>query len=120
MRGFLIASLVTVVGCAEQPDGMLRGKVTFDGDPVTSAVVVFAYPDGKRAESRPTRKDGTYEMHHAPTGKVQVHLTAKEGGGPLKSKTGKKLPEKYLSPTESGLTAAVEGGKQRLDLDLTK
>lgn len=114
--------LMLLVGCSSEPEGMLQGKVTLEGEPVPNVAVIFTYPDGKKLDARHTRKDGVFELRMVPAGSVQIHLAPKAGVTPanLKTTSGKKLPEKYLSPKESGLTATITGAKQQLDLPLTK
>ncbi|MFO0867250.1 MAG: hypothetical protein U0744_21870 [Gemmataceae bacterium] len=56
--GFLCMFLA---GCSSEPEGMLQGKVLFDGEPLPNVAVIFTYPDGKKLDARPTRKDGVYE-----------------------------------------------------------
>jgi uncharacterized protein YcfL len=119
---WVVLYAVVLVGCSSEPEGLLQGKVLLEGEPLPNVGIVFTYPDGKKLDARPTRKDGVYELRMVPSGTVKVHFVAKAGVTPaqLKTKSGKTLPAKYLSPTDSDLVATITGSKQQLDFSLPK
>ena len=117
--------------------GEVSGTVTYQGKPVAGANIVFLPTTRDTpAGAAITESDGGYKLsisgHQkgAVTGsyKVSIALHAPydgpipEGMNPEMAKEnyrGKALvPEKYLNPTTSGLTAEVKPGSNKFDFAL--
>jgi hypothetical protein len=132
----LLASCFAItVGCggsSKEPKNMVTGKVTLDGKPV-AGTVFFQMPDNKEFTGL-ISLDGTYKIIDAPPGMAKVYIKGGLGGAatPQKSNTpeikgaapisaagGAEPPTKYGSPSTSGLTFEVKGGKQTWDIPLT-
>jgi hypothetical protein len=102
----------------------VKGKVHFEGTPTPEAVVVFYLMDGKkltRAADALVEADGSFApttykaFDGTPAGQYAVTVSWREGGGP------NRLPDRYASPTTSGLRAQVKpGGPNEFSFDLTR
>ena len=140
---FLI--LMTGAGCGENT-ATVTGRVTYDGQPVTSGSVVF-YGDDGRVDSGLLDANGKYIVTRAPIGPVKVAVMASKevktsggkgatpagpplGKGKMKKASGvdakpepetvlkSTIPERYSDPQKSGLVYTVGSGKQVIDIDL--
>ena len=145
--GFILRTASGVfMGCGGQTgtEGAVAatGTVTYQGQPVEGATVVFA-PEGQgRASSAITDASGRFQLttlgpgDGAMPGKYQVGISKTETSGDMSREesqayfekhgepptvtTTEALPEKYKSPANSGLTAEItEGGKNDFNFDLT-
>src|SRR5262245_8421596 len=139
----LLSFLTAFVGCGRAP-GTVSGKVTYQGQPVTSGAVIIFGADGNADSGRIDHK-GDYTVHQAPSGPVKVVVIpgkpartmpalpldratgrpkeppAKDRGGVLVAPPPGKgdFPQKYQDPDQSGLTFTVRGGrKQAFDIAL--
>lgn len=121
--------LVLMIGC--EPAGRsqvpVRGKVFYQGVPLTAGLIVFA-PDDTRGSNGPlarseVRPDGSYELHTeaaagASPGWYRVTVMALEpgtsavGGEPAVPRS--LLPDKYRDPELSGLVRQVKAGQENL------
>jgi hypothetical protein len=128
--------------------GKVKGKVTVGGVPVTSGAILFYPAEGPGAVGD-IGPDGTYTLrtHKAGDGamigshKVAIHSTSVGPGSMQEPKslddelrgspanTGKVLvpgkitwvvPEKYSTPAQSPLTAAVKSGQNTIDFEIPK
>jgi hypothetical protein len=151
-RFWPVAALVVgllAAGCGGRKDrpplGRVSGKVTYNGEPLAKASVVFL-PDqeGIRSAMGETDEQGRYTLwtydpgDGAPVGKHKVTVTLRgasekaemhpsaigKGKGEAYYEqvafTGKPLiPEKYFNPMTSGLTADVQRGSNTFDFPLT-
>ncbi len=134
----LNAALATGLACAllagcsrDMPMGRVSGRVTFEGNPVTEGQIVFQ-PEQGPAASGLLDAEGRYRLStHAPgDGAVQgLHrvtiVPAEAGvqlqpGQPPAPPTAPKfnLPEKYLRPETSELTAEVAAGSNTFNFAL--
>jgi hypothetical protein len=125
---------VTVLGCG--PSGPetaeVTGLVTFNGQPLPDAAVVFT-PDNGRLASGVTDSEGRFELSTfgendgALIGKHIVTITANASyiptmwpDPPAPPPKGPKIPARYGSPGQSGLEADVKsGGPNELTFELT-
>ncbi len=125
-------------GCQKKGMAPVQGTVTYRGQPLPKALVVFMpeTPDVLPASGM-TDSDGRYELmtivqgDGATIGKHRVTIEARApakdqpsdmGGGPPEQylETGAPLiPEKYFQPDSSGLTAEVKPSDNTLDFELT-
>ena len=126
LTGF--AALV-VAGCgkhATAPVYPLHGQVLLNGKPLADAIVSFHAQNGNDKEAFPTaHTDGeghfsltTYSNGDgAPEGSYAISLvcfrsrTARNSGG---GQAENVVPQRYASPTSSGLTATVVPGDNEL------
>lgn len=114
----LLASLALIIvgGCAETGESThrVRGRVTYQGEPLTDAVISF-FPTSGKPSGEPLGDDGTYALK-LPAGQYQVILNAAiqlpdgwKEGDPIPN-TKPRIPTFYAQPKRSGLTATVEPG----------
>jgi hypothetical protein len=131
IRFFLAMLLLVMPGCGSSkpsvPFGNVRGRVTFDGQPLANAAVMFE-PDTGRPSYGMTSDTGEYTLRYrgqpwgAIAGRHRVRITT-EGlvkdspDDPTPTVVKEKLPPKYHSAT--ALTAEVKPGDNVIDFDLT-
>ena len=140
LRLLLLAGLVVAAagGCGGGT-GDLRGKVTFNGKPVTSGTVQVFLPDGSTRTSA-IAPDGSYAVNDVPTGAVRIGVSSpnpkqryddliafakteeqKKKAVPPDSATVKSwvgLPDAAAQPESSGLSATIKPGDNHQDLAL--
>jgi hypothetical protein len=130
----IIVCVCLAQGCSSKKASLapVSGKVTVDGQPVTSGQVSF-FPAEKKEDAAKTglaagniESDGTYTISTdgkkgAPLGKYKVSVT------PSMMPTGDKAPttpfnQQYKNADQSGLTVEVVADPEpgRYDLKLTK
>jgi hypothetical protein len=142
-------ALFVCVGCGGRINrgGMLRGKVTIDGAPVTAGDVLFVSDDDQLTAIGALKGDGTYLVKEPPLGNVKIAVqTTKyrdrgrpaansEKSGPTHKDAGspgmilpdsshrglvyKSTPKKYENADSSGLHYVVERGDAIHDIELT-
>ncbi len=123
----------------------VSGRVLFNGEPLPGGKITFITVGGANAQSAAIDENGNYKLQ-APVGDVQIavdnrmvgkHTEAptravqKKGAGrppgpthgeepaPIEIKgTYKKIPDKYYTPSQSGLTWKVEKGGGKHDIEL--
>lgn len=125
LKVILSGSLAALIGgCGGgEPTTDISGKVTYNGQPVTSGLINFM-PEKGRPLGGGLQSDGTYAFE-APPGNYQVRVDAPaplpEGykeGDPMPN-LPRLVPEKYANYGTSGLTATVdESGSQTIDFTL--
>jgi hypothetical protein len=135
-------------GCGGPKVAPVRGKVTYDGKPVTGGKIMF-YPESGRMAIGEIGADGTYTLttfHSGDGALVGPHRVAIEstsvGPGTMQSpksieeeiELSKKgapggkilvagkvewlVPQKYSLPETSGLTAKVGSGPNEINFDI--
>jgi hypothetical protein len=134
---------VSLGGCGtdhnKPPLGKVRGKVTYNGQPVTSGSVTFTPIAGQGAATgQPAtgqiESDGSYELTTFNTGDgailgqhaVTVHLGGQGSTPAKKANTGRiiyempksPIPSKYASVSTTPLKHTVEAGSNTIDLPL--
>jgi hypothetical protein len=124
-----LAILTLCAGCGQSGPATapVKGKVTLDGQPLTTGRVI-TLPEADRGANGLIAPDGTFELSTfsdrdgATLGKHKVGVVAFEAtaGGP-ESPTGRSLvPERYNNPETSNLTIDVKvGGDNFAELSLT-
>jgi hypothetical protein len=125
-----LALLPLCLGCGRAaPLGKVHGKVTFQGAPVTSAIVGF---DGGTATVHMTANvdaNGEYQVSMAkgfglPLGTYRVAIYPYVADLPIGSKTRpvphkfKDIPPKYRKPETSGLVLNVQAGDNPYNIDM--
>jgi hypothetical protein len=127
---FLLAILVCVGGCGSSTP-VVRGKVTYKNNPVTSGEVRFLSETGLPGRAGLISSAGTYEIRDAPLGDVKVAVISYKSAGAAKATVGEKgkksgsrpgfesaIPAKYADFAISGLTYTVTSGSQSFDIEL--
>jgi hypothetical protein len=143
---------LAICGCGSEiqyEHGTVRGKVTYQGKPVTFGSVLFIPVEAPKeglmqSASGSINPDGTYELASQSTpgaivGEHKVLVIAVQGPNqaqrPDSSKTvgpapavnkGSKevllksaIPQKYADPSTTTLTRKVQPGENTIDLELT-
>jgi len=130
----LVACCLTVTlfaGCSagsERPSGKVSGRITFEGEPVTSGVVNLMATARGAGASANLGEDGKYQITEpVETGQYKVVFTPAppppprpEDGPPKPTKPPANIPEKYRSESTTDLSTVVEEGENALDFNLTK
>jgi hypothetical protein len=129
--GLVLALLGMQTGCGGIKKAPVSGRVTFRGKAVKSGKVIFLGPHGYSMGSD-LDGDGRYQLQAAVgentvtvesrgVGTPVTKLSGPEGGpGYVKTAPGKLLiPERYISPTHSGLKFNVQSGQNTADFALT-
>ncbi len=124
--GFGAVMLVGGCGSNTPPPSLatVRGKVTFNGQPVAGGLVVFT-PDPQRGGSgKPacaeTGPDGGFVLHldgtnQIPAGWYRVSLApAPVVPDPLSASQGPVFPAKLARPDLSGLERELQSGKEHV------
>ena len=127
MRMLLLMGLLTCtycwIGCSGRaPSGSVSGKVTYKGKPVTSGGVLFVNLTTGIGASAELGATGAYNVMSLRTGEYQVALQTL-APPPGKMAEGVQLkkpnvPDKYLDPQTSGLTATITEGMNSVDFTL--
>jgi hypothetical protein len=121
----LAAFLATLgTGCGERTGPhvaatvAIKGKVTYNGKPLTRGSITFEPVDIGREANGEIQPDGTFQMStfKANDGAVPgVHRVAVSGTGKV---DGKPLPVKFQSPASSHIEIEVADGKTDYTIDL--
>ncbi len=121
----LLTSMCWMMGCgpAEKPTGSVSGKVTYNGEPLTKGSVLFVNEETGIGASGQLDTSGTYTIASIRTGEYQVAIQPPPAPSPDEMEEGAQpekldIPEKYLSPQTSGLTATVTEGENTADFEL--
>ncbi len=120
-RGFWSACLLATaclsatVGCdSGQSTSSVSGKITYQGEPVTSGLINFL-PERGQPLGGGLRSDGTYQFK-LPAGQYKVRIDtppampadwSEKDGDPLPKLPPRQLPAKYGKYPTSGLTVTV-------------
>ncbi len=133
-RGLAVAALLlTFTGCGSNnpPTYPVRGTVTYRGQPVAVAQVMFN-PDAGRSASAVTENDGTFTLTTFATGDgalVGVHrvtiakvesLPARDPANPYGARAKSLLPARYGNLELTPLTEEVKKGKNEFRFDLAE
>jgi hypothetical protein len=138
----LFAAFSLLPGCGGAT-GTLSGKVTLDGQPVTTGTVLFTNGNSAQNAMVSIQSDGTYKAEGVAVGDMKVGVTApppnassmpKGAKGPPpgipadhpqaklysqgSTTPGFDIPKEYSNPETSNLTVKVEGGQQTYDIAL--
>lgn len=128
--------LLVFGGCSSNSDSrypptyVVEGKITFRGEPVEGATILFNRTDQARGAVGESDAKGTYRLttyvlgDGAPAGEYQIQIMKYEQP-PLDASEEdyyylkNLLPEKYADATKSDLTATVEEiSKNAIDFEL--
>jgi hypothetical protein len=127
LGGLVLTALAA--GCGPR-FGDVAGKVSFQGQPLTTGTIAF-YDQANGVASSPIQADGTYAVHKVRAGPVRITVAMPTGisfAGPQGPGAGPLLPflppavpwlpARYQDPEQSGLTFEVEPGTQEFDVAL--
>jgi hypothetical protein len=119
-RAGLVVLVLAAAGCGRRL-GDVAGSVAVDGRPLDYGIVNFVGAAG--AASAPVL-DGRFEAGGVPLGTVRIAVRALPRPVVAEPAAGATrpfapLPDRYLSPQDSGLTLEVKPGPQRHDLVLS-
>lgn len=140
-RIYLIVAVLVASGCGDPSLSAVSGRVTYNGEPVTTGRISFTSKQGGRTTSGDLQLDGSYRLQYSrsqaalPVGEYEVTVTSKkttygytneefDAGTVSAAELAKPpkvewlVPEKYSNVEESGLTATVEPGSSNFDFDL--
>jgi hypothetical protein len=134
-----------VIGCGDSGPkfGEAKGKVTFEGKPLTAGLLVFTNPSDTLMGSTYVAPDGTFHAKQVPAGDVVVAIKTEEFRNQIDAKTiaalqkkgvpivmpetpdkGTKympIPDKYADPKLSGLKFDIQhSGVTEIEIKLTK
>ena len=122
MRRVLLVLVVALLGCGSS-DVEVRGKVSYQGQPVKSGAILFEDPTGAMPPGYSPIEAGAYQLRVQP-GERLVRITATEATGKMLEGGMGQTPEmRDLIPaqfnTESTLRRTVETGRtQTLEFEL--
>jgi hypothetical protein len=129
---FAAAVFATAAGCgapkSKEPDDVITGSVSLDGQPVNGTVMFFAV-DGREYPGA-ISEDGKYKVLNAPKGDgrflVKSNLPSLPAGAPKpkdappppdNAGNGKQPPAKYAFAANA-IKYSYAGGKQNFDIEL--
>jgi hypothetical protein len=105
---------VGMVGCGPEPyvdpnRTSISGTVTFNGEPLKAGTITFESKGKGIATSVSIRSEGRYATNRVPLGTnaVSIDTQSVQFGSP---KLYVKIPERYVDPSTSGLSADVKPG----------
>jgi hypothetical protein len=112
----VLAALLNADRCAAG-EGLatVKGKVSLDGQPLTSGKIVFHLPDGQFAGAK-LQADGTFQVDRLPPGALKVSFEATRGNG--KGQVVNLLPARYSSEERSEIKIEVRKGANTHDFEL--
>jgi len=106
--------LVFLVGCGSGQEATLTGVVSYQGKPLSYALINFHHQDGGPMAYTMTEADGSYTVL---TGS-RPGLAAGKYRLAIEPADKMKLPDKYRSIETSGLECVVEKGANQFDMRL--
>jgi hypothetical protein len=106
-----------VTGCGS---GSVTGQVKVNGVPLSGGWVTLKYKDGKHSPtSGPIGTDGSYRISGCPAGEVRITVRQPQGRGKKPGQPKQAtVPPRYADPEKSDLKVTIQGGRQRIDLEL--
>jgi len=129
---FLLMTPILLPGCSQQKEyGIVTGRVTIKGKPMTTGRIEFSSPEKDLSISADIEKNGayvakTYDTKGLPPGeyRVAIHNTSMcTGNESLMNESNVQIPafvpKKYQNSETSELTATVQKGENKpFDFDL--
>ena len=118
-----------MAGCGSgdgKPSGSVSGRITFQGQPVTSGVVNLMSQKLGAGASAPLGDDGKYRLADSlELGDYKVMVTPPppppprpEDGPPKPPPAAANIPKKYRTEATTDLSATVKSGSNTFDFDL--
>jgi hypothetical protein len=132
--GLAALMLLMTSGCGGSANGVVVGKVTYQGEAVGAGTVAF-YGPSNEVTSAPLRGDGSYEAYGVAVGRVKVTVTTpppppspeqladnpmirRKGVRLAEAKKTIELPAKYANTDSSDLNLTVTPGTQTYNITL--
>lgn len=126
----LILGILTSAGCAgaKEDGGLVSGKVTLNGKPLSGADIKFHNADLGFGVTCPLNEDGTFaSVDIVPAATYQIAIAPSASGlepgasgMPIIPKLPSGLPKKYTVPEKSGVSAEVKNQPQNdFEFDLS-
>jgi hypothetical protein len=115
------------VGCQRQGD--IVGKVIYKNKPLVFGTVLFQAADGTIRQGN-IETDGSYAVRGVPTGEARAAVNSPNPKGITVVSRREEpvsypdvpgwfaIPERYQTPAKSGLTYPVNGGENKIDIEL--
>lgn len=129
LLGLVSLLVFCVAGCGDDAavTGRVKGKVAFEGQPVTEGVVnFFNKADGTGAQA-PLDSAGNFVLDAPiPSGNYVVYITPPRAPDPIAGQTApapkeySNIPEKYRSENNTLLTAEIEGGENEVSFEMKR
>lgn len=122
---FVVGACLGFSGCAEETDGSVSGKVTYQGKPVTEGAVNFyAQATGVAAQANLDSSGAFTFAEPLPLGVYKVFIQPPSPpqlppGSPPPPKSQFSVPMQYQDATQSPLTEEVKPGVNEFSIDLT-
>jgi hypothetical protein len=131
--GFIFIAGILLSGCGHSGVKLhpVSGKVTFQGRPVAAGMIRFSNPKAGVDMMAQLQPDGGYEIVQAqgkglPVGDYQIAIMPPRANIPLgpmkaptKQQTYPEIPERYRSPTTSGLLLTIKPDTGPFNVDMT-
>jgi hypothetical protein len=95
------------VSAADEELATVGGKVIYNGQPLTDAVITFHLKDDQFVGGK--IKDGKFRVDRVPVGAVKVTIDSKKVA----------LPAKFADPETSGLSIEIKKGKNPVSFMLS-
>ena len=134
----ILFTLLAAPGCGPnlKDRGTVKGRLTFNGEPVPGATIAFVTDDNLQGSGH-TDENGDYEVRDAPVGKTRVFINAPKarpgiamsggvkppevpkGSGPMKPPDGEKFPQPEDKPPPKIDPAKVKPIPQKYELPET-
>ena len=134
--------LILLAGCGGKPtaSGVLKGKISYKGQPVNNAALQLIQTTGQGDMINvPVNQEGTFSVGSVPAGEYIVVVIPSSGGSPMhmpkdldssmkeqaqakveasKTTATIAIPEKYKLRLKTDLRLTVTGGEQTQNFEL--
>lgn len=121
--------VLLLTSCGGRPTGVVSGKITYNGQPVSLGTVAMIADNGTVASGMIS--DGKYQIENVPVGSVKITVTVYPPSPMMHPPTGPAagvqqkplppfvpIPDRYADAARSGLTYTVVRGPQTHDIAL--
>lgn len=124
VRFVALLLLCVVLGCGSPHDSTVSGKVTLDGQPLTTGTVTFAPQGEGRIAYGEINASGEYAVRTLGDqgmlpGKYNVTIRATGQAAESHLPPPLLTPEKYGDPATSGFTAEIKPGANSYNFDMS-
>jgi hypothetical protein len=130
---YLLLTALAACGCQSRPaEGQVKGRVTYQGQPLPSGDVMFLAADGSKV-SAGISSEGEYRIAKIPAGLARIgvvshprvpkglqqpsHPNPQAAAAPPEKPV--TIPMHYNKPETSGLTCDVRNGENTHDIELS-
>ena len=128
-RPLAVVGLLVILSLGCQRSGSAVGIVTYKDKPIVLGTVLFEGSDGTIRQGN-IKDDGSYSVSGLPIGNARVAVNSSDPKKVRINPRGKErasspevpdwfpIPKQYGAPSTSGLTYAIEGGQNKIDIML--